>query len=387
MKILIPFTQIFALLSCFFQVSVNGSALPLSKTRTVNYVKSTHSKNNDDHLLLLSKSKRISSAFTSILSFTTLRQFEKEEDESDCNLWVDIETIDKNDHQENEYDDDIFQNGDDIIDDSDQDEITNTVKEMKNQKINWWKKAKDIFSNCPEPLNDSIDELSQMEESDEHPMRTDEWLVKVKLSPFCILPRDVDREGSLFPQSFHHRLGRRKRTARIKEQVMKFSKNGYVILIDKIENGDNLRNGNNSTLIENGQRIITAGKWHMDVNGISWTMQVNLPNSNNNPCQDLNTMIDKNTDDDVILTNAQDSLSKTTRLYYHADIHLSKFQSKPRMFKGIIVRDRFCSTNRVGIFKNLFRPVIASFTAEGIGEDTLALSYKKRGFGLGNSGH
>ena len=52
---------------------------------------------------------------------------------------------------------------------------------------------------------------------------------------------------------------------------------------------------------------------------------------------------------------------------------MNPFGDAPRMAKGAIVQDNI----RWGV-KNLFRRVVASFTAKGIGEDTLDISYSTR---------
>ena len=86
---------------------------------------------------------------------------------------------------------------------------------------------------------------------------------------------------------------------------------------------------------------------------------------------------------------------RTTTLHYRADIHLNKFGERPRMFKGIITRDRYSiigdvpeGSKKASLFgrnlptrTSLFRPVVATFEACGIGEDTVDLSYRERSSG------
>jgi hypothetical protein len=86
---------------------------------------------------------------------------------------------------------------------------------------------------------------------------------------------------------------------------------------------------------------------------------------------------------------------RTTTLHYRADIHLNKFGERPRMFKGIITRDRYSvigdvpgGPKKASFFgrslptrTSLFRPVVATFEACGIGEDTVDLSYRERSSG------
>lgn len=238
------------------------------------------------------------------------------------------------------------------------------------------------------------------DEMEEHPLRTDEWLVKVTMSPL-LLPRN--REVDLFPDSIaiddeddaavnssslkRNRFGVKQKGM---NQVLKFSKNGYVILIEDSNDCTGpeyvtIQKSHSSRIVKKfdewvqrrqyvdidtdetsedsitSRRVTKIGKWKMGTNGVSWSMPVRVESD-----------------------DSPEGVAKTTTLHYHADIHLSKFQEQPRMFKGVVTRDRFPG---IGIRKDLFRPVIATFTAEGIGEDTADISYKKRGFGLkgGNS--
>lgn len=241
--------------------------------------------------------------------------------------------------------------------------------------------------------NDSEEHEGEMEE---HPLRTDEWLVKVKMSPL-LLPRN--READLFPESTasdddaaaaaadssslkRHRFGLKQK---LMTQVLKFSENGYVILIEDSKDCTGpeyvpMQKTHSSGIFKkfdewvqrrqcaesdeksedsiSSRRVTKIGKWKMDMSGVSWSMPVRVGSD-----------------------DSSEGVAKTTTLHYHADIHLSKFQEQPRMFKGVVSRDRFSG---IGIRKDLFRPVIATFTAEGIGKDTVDTSYKKRGFGLKN---
>jgi len=192
--------------------------------------------------------------------------------------------------------------------------------------------------------------MEHVEIEEEHPMRTDEWMVDVNLSPF-LFPPSVENEAQLFPESSNpwnttticmDGLAKTWRGKRRKRQVFKFSRNGCVLLSEK---GDS-------------NRITRIGRWHMDTHGISWVIPIRTTNN------------------------------KNTVLHYHADIHLNKFQKRPRMFRGQVTRDRFMDikfTDKICIPKYIFRPVVATFTAEGIGKDTVDTSYKNRGLGVGGS--
>ena len=68
-------------------------------------------------------------------------------------------------------------------------------------------------------------------------------------------------------------------------------------------------------------------------------------------------------------------INHDTILHYRAIIHLQKFSERPRMFRGVISRDRFsCSW----LPKEWFRPIVATFVASGDSEDTLDLEYRQR---------
>ena len=179
----------------------------------------------------------------------------------------------------------------------------------------------------------------------EHPMRTDEWVISVSLSPLVMFRR---REKRFFPRSQIKKEGKDNK----REQHFKFARNGYVILVEKEEEND-------LGFPHTGWRRVTkVGKWKLGTNGISWTIPIKCATF---PFHQTN-------------------------LYYHADIHLSKFQDRPRMFRGVVTRDRFSDTKipftNILLGKNLFRPVIATFVGLGTGNDTIDTSYKKRGIGL-----
>jgi len=225
-------------------------------------------------------------------------------------------------------------------------------------------------------------------QADEHPMRTDEWYIKINLSPL-LLPIRKAYEASLFPQSLKHKnkseginafktesiLKNRKRS-----QVIKFARNGYVVIIeDASQNHIDNKLFFSSSSSEKNKRITRIGKWRMDTAGISWDIPAKL-------CLPIRSKEIHESFTDTYPSESQ--ISKWTVLHYHADINLSPFQHQPRMFRGIVTRDRFNEFPLLLFFlrgtkgKQIFRPVIGTFTAEGIGEDTIDFLYKNRGFGL-----
>lgn len=201
---------------------------------------------------------------------------------------------------------------------------------------------------------------------EEHPMRTDEWLIRLKLSPF--MPRHQKPfERRLFPtknewKDIDNDVNRFSDDHSI-YQVMKFAKNGYVLVMERINDRG-----------EESSRMTRIGKWHMDTSGLSWQIPILLPQTDYKGFEENG--------------QAKSLSTKRTVLHYHADLHLSKFQNRPRMIRGRVTRDRFSDGTmslpwgQVLHRRSLFRPVLATFTAEGIGEDTISLVYKDRGFAL-----
>lgn len=84
-----------------------------------------------------------------------------------------------------------------------------------------------------------------------------------------------------------------------------------------------------------------------------------------------------NHNDDDHIKQACIKLSRRpyTRLQFSAELHLNKFGDQPILRKGVVTRDRFGSSF---LPHNLFRPVVATFSAVGVGQDTLRLDYKHR---------
>jgi hypothetical protein len=220
--------------------------------------------------------------------------------------------------------------------------------------------------------------------SDEHPMRTDEWLVEVH-------PRRRPHR-SWFPCSSSTNTVSRGAVS----QRFQFAPNGHVLLIE---------------VPNNKQRRTRVGEWYMDYTGIKWDIPIWLEDTNHTPRQkrspsstkakksqtssakDLASQQEELWEDNVVAaaleavtgdlsestksnSNNNNSNRRTGILHYHADIHLNKFGKQPRMFRGVVTRDR-CSDK-----PHLFRPVLATFSAQGIGKDTVNVSYENRGFGL-----
>lgn len=175
---------------------------------------------------------------------------------------------------------------------------------------------------------------------EEHPMRTDEWALDIHLSR--LFSREEGDE--LFPECYTDRDGRSntkpiKKNRYRKRQVMTFATNGYV----KVSVNDNDNNNSNS---DNDRRIDTAsssviqtlrnkprvGKWRIGHSGVAFDIPVQMSVSRKNRDNNGSSKVKE---------------PKMTVLHYHADMHLNKFGERPRMFRGVITRDRydnFCAT-------------------------------------------
>ena len=228
---------------------------------------------------------------------------------------------------------------------------------------------------------------SSSEYDEEHPMRTDEWLLNIRLSRFYPI-----EEGDYFPECNNFMTTPTSSTQerdigsrRTKRQVMQFARNGYVkILLD-----DDERIGSDDTRVLGGiKRKYKArvGKWRIGHSGVAFDipiqMQVaNTGNSGKQKQQLLPSIHAGGGDrlEDIEPPRVTASTTTTTVLHYHADIHLNKFGERPRMFRGVITRDR---TGSSFLPPNFLRPVIGTFSAEGIGHDTADTSYRDRAISL-----
>ena len=241
--------------------------------------------------------------------------------------------------------------------------------------------------------------LSKYDE--EHPMRTDEWCLDIRLS--CL--SSMMNEGDYFFSSDNandedecnsdssNNIVERITSAKYyrKQQIMQFARNGYVRVID----GDD-RNGGSSSCScsssirsgdisgsSSGKRKSKSrvGKWRIGHSGVAFDIPVSISSRGKGRWKMERGMIGGggggNCEDGN--SSAASLLSKRmTVLHYHADIHLNKFGERPRMFRGVITRDRHSSF----LPSNFLRPVVGTFSAEGIGHDTSDTSYKERAISL-----
>ena len=213
-----------------------------------------------------------------------------------------------------------------------------------------------------EDTNTSTESPSSSNEYDEeHPMRTDEWQLNIQLSRLYSNKHDMNE---LFPECYsitdrstkdqNVPNTRRKSSGYRKRQVMQFARNGYVkILVD-----DHDTDGKDITL----KKRPRVGKWRIGHSGVAFDIPVQL-----SPRRKKGRK------------SSSEQQPRLTTLHYHADIHLNKFGERPRMFRGVITRDRYASSF---LPPNFLRPVVGTFSAEGIGHDTSDTSYRERAISL-----
>lgn len=152
--------------------------------------------------------------------------------------------------------------------------------------------------------------------NEEHPMRTDEWELDVRLSRTCPIG-----EHHLFPEcsfGLNGNIHTRKRCR--KRQVMQFATNGYVKVIQDEQLTSNNMDASfvpaSSTCEKSERSRVQVGKWKIGHSGVIFDIPVSFHHI------------------------GEPSEQKSTVLHYHADIHLNKFGERPRMFRGVITRDR-----------------------------------------------
>lgn len=109
------------------------------------------------------------------------------------------------------------------------------------------------------------------------------------------------------------------------------------LLLDFSEESGHVR------VLKNENTTLSIGTWTLHPSGITWQFPM------------------RNDEDDTVVT-----------LQCHGDLILNPFGSHARMVRGTIVKNS----------RKWFRPVVATFSAIGIGQDTVDVSYRDRGFGL-----
>lgn len=176
-------------------------------------------------------------------------------------------------------------------------------------------------------------------EDEEHPLRTDEWILKYHLPLFCRIWSNIfftmNKNRELHPSSllslnqhYVHAPARR-------EQTLKFHPNGFVLLVESHHHNDynknyinqpNTENNDKNNIVRPERRKTKVGKWDIYQGVLTWEIPVRLSINDHEWGND--TKKDKATTRPLV------------QVQYSADLHLNKFGKAPRMFRGIITRDR-----------------------------------------------
>lgn len=210
---------------------------------------------------------------------------------------------------------------------------TPSTKDRSHEKQRRWRRRKrsEDKDNAEEPSPTSKqstgdttnnDLIQSSEYDEEHELRTDEWELDIRLSRlfaqeaqelFPESSRADGRERDGKSSSTYRKLKLRSNDRYRKRQVMTFARNGYV----RIDNNTTPQNNNRPRV----------GKWRIGHSGVAFDIPV-LISANRKKSSGSNS-------DKVMIPK------KMTVLHYHADIHLNKFGERPRMFRGVITRDRY----------------------------------------------
>jgi hypothetical protein len=218
-------------------------------------------------------------------------------------------------------------------------------------------------SNNIQPVSSSSSLSSDYDE--EHPMRTDEWLLHIRLSR--LYPME---EGDYFPECNNFLAtksssnitptlkassltqNRKERSGggnsrRIKRQVMQFARNGYVKVVVENEiikrNDDDCDTTSGDIKRKYKPRV---GKWRIGHSGVAFDIPMQVMKTGSMGKQQQRHLLPSihpggggggEREEDKTQSRVT---TTTTVLHYHADIHLNKFGERPRMFRGVITRDR-----------------------------------------------
>jgi hypothetical protein len=165
---------------------------------------------------------------------------------------------------------------------------------------------------------------------------------------------------------------------------LQFSHNGYVrrVLQDENDNDNNdekhheqsrtafnILKGKDSCDEDNDDDLVlldsslsTVGTWELSSTGLSWTLPL---------------LYDSNDDDDNKKEN--DEQVKNAVLSFHGDFHFNPFGRQPKVLRGVVLLSNDDTPfGKKKTTTSWFRPVVATFHAVGIGQDTADLSYQDR---------
>ena len=154
-----------------------------------------------------------------------------------------------------------------------------------------------------------------------HKLRTDKWALNV-----------------------HWRNRPRNHEARQERMELEFSDNGYVRLLSSTNDDDDTTT------------TVIMGHWELASHGLTWNLV--------RPVSGENTIGNNSTVSTTTTTT-------TSRMTFHGDLLLNPFGPQPRIVRGVVLGQSASS-------RGWFRPVLATFTGNGIGKDTADVSHRNR---------
>lgn len=265
----------------------------------------------------------------------------------------------------------------------------------------------------------------------EHPLRTDEWEIHYKaglwksaakheytltFDPlYKILRTFLMQRPFITCEQQHRRLAggmmsRKDKTPSSEEDAtaVRFHKNGFCkfspVAFHSFHFNEGVRTSRSSKCKTEGKSSLRIyphiGRWKLNNHGcISWDVPISilLENYSTNCSNDSKDVYDSNTLDHKM--SIESNIVAFTTLHFVADLHINRFGPRPRMHKGVVTCDRLVPSclccyydekkKRINgknkmLSPTLFRPVVGSFVATGVGVDTLDNTYKHRKMGLTN---
>jgi hypothetical protein len=264
----------------------------------------------------------------------------------------------------------------------------------------------------------------------EHPLRTDEWEIHYKaglwksaakqeyiltFDPlYKILRTCLMQHPCVTSEQPHRRLvgemmiRKDKPPSEEGATEVRFHKNGFCkfspVAFHSFHFNEGVRTSRSSKCKAEGKSSLRIyphiGRWKLNNHGcISWDVPISilLEKYSSNCSTDSKDVDDSHTLDHKM--SIESNIVAFTTLHFVADLHINRFGSRPRMHKGVVTCDRLVPSclcccydeKKKGINgKNkplsptLFRSVIGSFVATGVGIDTLDNTYKHRKMGLTN---
>ena len=200
---------------------------------------------------------------------------------------------------------------------------SHSISQKTRRRLFWLGSMEDYFMESHKDLLPRSKRRHKATTATTHKLRMEQWNITVQWT------RGERKKNGL-------------RTQRPPNMRLVFHENGFL----RYQKPQDLTMNENVTTDEHSNTIATTedyivGTWRLAPSGLIWEMEM-------------------------------DGTAHT----FYADLHLNPFGHYPKMFRGIVIRDRLDIPR-----KRFLRPIAATFSGIGDGIDTADFSYKNRGFG------